>query len=254
MLRSFFTAACALLFSALFSCKKESSGTQKKIKAEVFAASGAVQTKMDEFRALLGPLNTSPDAPSANGRREINWDGVPDNLLHQKLPADFFNPVGNDAPVARQRGLAYDAAGNFQVSNTGFAPLNAGAATEFAAFSGNKVFANVASAQWEISFQKPGQTIPAKIKGFGAVFSDVDLDASASIEFFDGTESLGTFPVPKKENGRHFSFLGVYFPEREITRVKIAHKGKLAGNTNDVSNGGTDDLIVLDDFIYSEPR
>jgi hypothetical protein len=38
-----------------------------------------------------------------------------------------------------------------------------------------------------------------------------------------------------------------------ITRVTVSHDGFLAEGTKDVSDGGTKDLIVLDDFIYSEP-
>jgi hypothetical protein len=237
---------------SLLSCNKDNDDSDKKINSEVFAASGNIQAELDEFRNVLGTLNTTVGA--SGGRREINWDGVPEDMLHQALPADFFNPVGSNAPAARQRGLAYAASQNFQVSNSGFASLNADAASQFSAFSGDKVFTNVSSAQWEISFQKPGQSTAGKVKAFGAVFSDVDLDSSTSIEFVDGQESLGKFFVPKKTATENFSFLGVYFPDRKISAVKIAHSGKLGDQTKDVSNGGTDDLIVLDDFIYSEPE
>lgn len=252
MLRLSFAAAGLFFVSFLFSCKKEKSDNEIEHRTEVFSAAGEINNKMDDFRGLLGPLNTTLNA--SNGRREINWDGVPDGLIHQQLPPDFFNPTGNDAPIARQRGLAYSATGNFQVSNSGFAQLNGNAGSQFSAFSGNKVFANVSNAQWEIKFQKPGQLTPASIRGFGAVFSDVDLDSSTSVEFFNGRQSLGKFFVPKKAGSQNFSFLGVYFPDDKITEVRIAHNGKLADNTKDITDGGTDDLVVLDDFIYSEPK
>src|SRR6266508_6658735 len=62
---------------------------------EVFEASGAtpadIQTVVDAFRDFLGPNNgvggTFPD-----GRREINWDGVPDAFsAPNDLPPNFFN-------------------------------------------------------------------------------------------------------------------------------------------------------------------
>ena len=43
----------------------------------------AIQATVDQFRADLGP------------RREINWDGVPDNFAAPNfLPGDFFNSRG----------------------------------------------------------------------------------------------------------------------------------------------------------------
>lgn len=241
----------AVFCFAVSSCKKEESDKDQN-KPAVFAASGEVQSKIDEFRTLLGPLNTTLGATS--GRREINWDGVPDQLLNKTLPSDFFNPVGDNAVAARQRGLAYDATGNFQVSNTSFAHVNAAAAAQFTPFSGDKTFASVSRALWEIKFQVPGQTTAGWVKGFGAVFSDVDIDGSTSLEFFNEETSLGKFSVPKSGASSKFSFLGVYFQNDKITNIKVSHNGKLDDGKNDISNGGTDDLIVLDDFIYSEPR
>src|SRR5215472_15055664 len=61
----------------------------------VFEALGAspagIQGAVDAFRAFLGPNNgvggTFPD-----GRREINWDGVPDAFADPNdLPPNFFN-------------------------------------------------------------------------------------------------------------------------------------------------------------------
>lgn len=49
------------------------------------------------------------------------------------------------------------------------------------------------------------------------------------------------------------SFLGVYFEDRTVTKVLVRHDGKLAGGGKDVSQGGSKDLIVLDDLVYSEP-
>jgi len=60
-----------------------------------FAAAGfdpsAIQSSVDGFRAALGANNgiggTFPD-----GRREINWDGVPDAVAApNRMPANFFN-------------------------------------------------------------------------------------------------------------------------------------------------------------------
>lgn len=234
----------------LVSCDKD----ENKNEPVVVSASGSIEDDLNAFRQLLGePLNTTPG--NNTGRREVNWDGIPAELVNQDLPLDFFNPTAAGAPAGRQRGLAYSTSGGqFRVSNNSFAGLNSSAAAQFSAFSGDKVFANVSANLWQVSFQVPGQSIKAGVKGFGAVFSDVDKEGSTSLEFFNGSRSLGKFNVPPRNNESSFSFLGVYFKEGEsITNVQVSHNGHLTDGQPDVSDNGTSDHVVLDDFIYGEP-
>ena len=203
--------------------------------------------RLEEFRQLLGAqVNTTPGA--VTGRREIHWDGIPEQLLNTKLPVDFFNPVGPQAPVANQRGLIYSAAGNFQVSKTNFAEVNAEAAGQFSSFSGDKSFANISSSLWDVEFQVAGKTEAAFVKGFGIVFSDVDQPNSTSMEFFSEERSLGKFFVPAK-NGSNFSFLGVYFKNEQVTRISVAHDGQLDKGQKDISDNGPADLVIMDNFL-----
>lgn len=223
----------------------------------VIKASGDISTAMNQFRQLLGStLNTTPGA--VGGRREINWDGIPDSLLGKQLPDRFFNPVGNDpALAARQRGLVYAPTpapgGQFMVSNTRFNNVNSEAAPEFEAFSGDKTFANVNSVLWQIDPEVPGLAQAATIKGFGIVFSDVDEDSSTFIEFFNENRSRGKFFAPKHDAAGNHSFLGVYFKNEKVTSIRVGHEGFLASGEKDVTQGGTHDLVVLDDFLYDEP-
>ena len=65
---------------------------------------------------------------------------------------------------------------------------------------------------------------------------------------------MGKYFVTPHDANSGFSFLGVYFKNAErITRVEIKHDGTLSEGTKDISDSGPRDLIVLDDFIYSEP-
>jgi hypothetical protein len=222
----------------------------------VIKASGDISSSMNQFRQVLGStLNTTPGA--VGGHREINWDGVPDSLMGQQLPARFFNPVGNEpALVNRQRGLVYaptPAPGGLMVSNTRFSTVNGEAASEFAAFSGDKTFANISNSLWQIDPEVPGQNLAATVKGFGIVFSDVDEDSSTFIEFFNENRSLGKFFVPKHDATSSFSFLGVHFKNEKVTSIKVGHEGFLASGEKDITQGGTKDLVVLDDFMYDEP-
>ena len=246
--------ALMMMVTGLISCKKEhTNNSNNNSDIVIIKATGDITAKLNEFRQVLGAtLNTAPGA--VGGHREINWDGVPDSLLGKPLPNDFFNPVGTDASQAsRQRGLHYEAVGQFMVSNNVFTSVNSLAASEFRSFSGGNTFANVNSSLWQIDPRVAGEATPATIKGMGIVFSDVDLDNSTSIEFFDDTKSLGKFFAPRHDNISSFSFLGVYFKNEKATKVRVSHDGFLSSGEKDISSGGTHDLIILDDFLYDEP-
>jgi hypothetical protein len=239
------TFALSVLFNT--SCTRE----KQQPAAVVFSATGDINSKIGEFRNQLGVLNTTTG--QTTGRREINWDGVPDNMTGLKLPGNFFNPTAPGSPESRQRGLLYAENADAIVSKNFFAEINAQAATEFSNFSGDKSFAVVNAALWPVEFRVAGQTTAATVKGFGIIFSDVDKDGSTFIEYFNGDRSLGRQYVPVHSASSSFSFLGVYFPDEIITRVMVGHEGILQLGEKDISQGGTKDLVILDDFIYSEP-
>src|SRR5947199_3075972 len=87
------------------------------------ANAAAIQGAVDSFRANLGTLNPNVAGSFGSGRREINWDGVPDALsAPNNLPANFFN-------VNSPRGVVLSTPGSgFQVSATAASgtPVNFG--------------------------------------------------------------------------------------------------------------------------------
>ena len=92
----------------------------------------------------------------------------------------------------------------------------------------------------------PGTSDPALTRGFGSIFSDVDLADSTSLTFLDAAnQSLGTFLALPFSRNETFSFLGVDFGESIVSRVRITSGNQLlvAGNTQQ-------DLVVMDDFIF----
>jgi len=223
--------------------------------AITFSATGtdavAIQATVDAYRANLGVLNPNVAGSFGSGRREINWDGVPDGFsAPNNLPANFFN-------VNSPRGVVFSTPGTgFQVS------ANAGGATPvefgnidpqypdfFAPFSAQRLFTALGSNITDINFFVPGTTTPAWTSGFGAIFSDVDVSNTTSIQYFDVLgNSLGTFFVPATAGPATFSFLGVQFTSEQIGRVRIT-----SGNQVLAPGNALTDLVVMDDFIYGEP-
>jgi len=219
---------------------------------KVVTATGNITAKVEEYRLLLGdPKNGATVAgPAAAGRREVNWDGVAAaNVNTNTFPANFFN-------TTTKLGLVMSTPGTgLRVSDNDFSDVNAAFGAVFNPFSNTKTFAAVGSAIVDVTFQVAGGTAPAVVSGFGVVFADVDQAGATKIEAFDKAgNKLGTFVAPVRSDATGHSFVGVKFASALIARVRITSgTGALGAQAQDVSNGGTYDLVVMDDFLYSEP-
>jgi hypothetical protein len=231
---------------------------------EVFEDAGAaaadIQDTVSEFRVELGdPDNIAqPDSQGA-GRREINWDGVPDgDAAPGRFPGDFFNVVSPRGAVFTDDGATFQVsadAANPAGAGVEFANLNPTYSTAFATFSPERLFTSLGSNVFDVEFFIPGGEEPAAVRGFGAVFTDVDRSGS-TIEYFRGAQSLGVFEVPALAGDGSRSFLGVTFENPIVTKVRITlGEAPLLtmDSPNDVTQGGGADLVVLDDFLYGEP-
>jgi hypothetical protein len=220
--------------------------------ATVFTASGNIAAKVDEFRNVLGASNGGTAGEQPGGRREISWDGAGANPFDNKndFPAAFFNTNVKSGAIFTTPGTG------FRNDSTDFAEINPTYAGQFNFFSANKIFAPIGSNQLDQLFQVAGQPTPAVVRGFGIVFSDVDLADKTTIELFaqDGS-SLGSFAAPVRSDAAGLSFVGVTFDQAIIARVRMTlGTGALGANVNDVTDGGTLDLVVLDNLIYGEPK
>lgn len=211
------------------------------------ADASAIQASVDAFRAALGsPNNGNAPGPLPSGRREINWDGGGVTTTISPTP---FNGFQNNRGAL----LTTSGTGFVQAPPSGLAtdptfgnPTYAG----FAVFSSARLFSPIGSTLTNVTFFVPGTSggTSATVGGFGAVFSDVDASANASLSFVNSSgASLGTFSVPAANNG--LSFLGLLFPGEAISQVQI-----ISGNVPlGPSESGAIDIIVMDDFLYSEP-
>jgi parallel beta-helix repeat protein len=213
------------------------------------ANAAAIAATIDTFRNDLGGQNNGAGAPAASGRREINWDGVPDNFASpNNLPANFFN-------VNSPRGAVFTTPGTgFRVSATNpveFGDIDPVYPSYFATNSPVRLFTAIGSTVTDVEFFVPGTTNPATVSGFGAVFTDVDTANVTSIQFFGlNGVSFGTFFVPNVASNQTLSFLGVSFNAGErVARVRIT-----CGNQVLAPGNVATDSVVMDDFIYGEPQ
>jgi len=227
-----------------------------KPKADVLtAAGGKVRKTVNKFRDKLGPDNGGAPGGKRKGRREINWDAVPDEFAApHALPADFFN-----APAApRARGAFLTTPGDHVAVSADsdnpdgalvrFGDINRGYVNQFRTFSAERLFSPIGSNIVNLKFRVPGTRTPAVVRGFGAVYTDIDKRENTAFEYFDAHgKSLGKFAAPVANKG--LSFLGVVFRKAIVARVKIEYgSGKLGP-----SDSRSYDAAVMDDFLYAEP-
>ncbi|MCE7861515.1 MAG: hypothetical protein DPW18_18585 [Chloroflexi bacterium] len=224
---------------------------------QVITAAGDISSAVEQYRALLGENNGGePGTKGETGYREINWDSLPDELSAPNFyQPDFFNQP--EAPLARGIVLNTPGEGLMVSANAEnpygvlprFGNINPQYAEIFKTFSEEKLFSPVGSNLVVITFFVPGTNTPAAVRGFGAVYTDVDT-AHTAFEYFDKDgSSLGSFETPIADGG--LSFLGVVFEEAVVYRVEVRYGTGALGP--DDGAGGVD-VAVMDNFIFGEPQ
>jgi hypothetical protein len=212
---------------------------------------------VNTYRALLGAPNPNNGQSFQTGRREINWDGVPDARSDPNpFPGDFFNA----ATGGRARGAIFTTDGDgFRTSSTTASgvPVLFGYAPDFQAFSAERIFAVIGSTTMDVTFARAGIGDAAVTRGFGAVFSDVEFSAATSsvftrLDYYDRADNLiGSVDAPVSGN-LGLSFAGMVFDSPIVARVRITLGDSFLTPDLTYAGGGTDG-VVMDDFIYGEP-
>ncbi len=229
------------------------------IRVAAGANAAAIQAAVTQFRTDLGGVNNGVGGSFTTGRREINWDGVPDTVAEPNaLPFNFFN-------VNSPRGVVFHSIANiggnhqFRVSaNNGsgtaarFANIDASYEFIFQTFSAQRLFQARFANEIEILFFIPGTNVPATVSGFGAVFCDVD-SSNTFIEYYDptGTKISGS-SLNVANNG--LSFIGTSFNAGERVAKIIIRLGNANLQAGNIDGTNSVDVVAMDDFIYGEPR
>jgi len=221
----------------------------------VFESAGAnpaaITPTRDAFRVAVG----GGAVPGANGsfgglRREINWDGVPDALADpNNLPGTFFNTTSPRGAVFATPGTGFLVSANAGLAT----PVLFGFSTDFQTFSPQRLFTAVNSPITDVTFFLPGTATPATTSAFGLIFDDVEVASLTKLEFFNVSNSLIFSRDALVGGNQGLTFLGAVANAGEtIFRVRIT-----SGQNTIVSNGvlgnPSDDIVVMDDFLFAEP-
>ncbi len=253
MKKHFILATVATASFLITGCKKENTTPEPK----VIEAAGNILSAINEYKALLGADNGGdPGTKGVTGFREINWDGLTDAESAPNLyPSDLFNSPA--APRARGivistpgTGLMVSADSNNPTGTPpSFGNINPTYTAIFPPYSAERLFSPVGSNIADIRFYVPGTNTKAVVRGFGAVYVDVDRLENAAFEYFDiNDKSLGVYGTPALNEGH--VFLGVLFDKAIVHRVRVEYGNSPLGP----NESSTVDVSVMDNFIYGEPQ
>ena len=207
---------------------------------------------LDQFKLNLGGLEHTTNANAGStGYRNINFDDASGGAFN----GNFYN-------VTNPRGLKLTTDGTgFQVSRISpvedvrFGNINSTYPSLFKAFSGERLFTPIDSRTTEVTFTMPQSTgTEATVRGYGVIFSDVDLLGSTTFQAFDEDDNslTGVNPVEVIPLNNGFSFIGVFTTAGErISKVILT-----SGNTSlaaGVNETATEDLVVIDNMLYTQP-
>lgn len=254
-------------------------GAGPLVRSAVGADAASIQGAVDQFRADLGTNNgVGPCAGAClpgTGRREVNWDAVPDAFSSgggSAFPGNFFN-LASGSPAGRVRGIEFSTAGAFEVSADASNPTGTAAEfgnhssahqVNFAAFSAERLFGLVGTNTMDVHFALPGSpTEAALVRGFGAVFTGVDVAGLTSMDFFDAAGALllhldlQAFAAESESEGSSsFSFAGASFDDAVVARVRltVGSSGLEEAAPRLLGSAATAlDFVAMDDFIFAEP-
>lgn len=245
----------ALAIAPLLAAAAGTAGAQV-VRSAAGATAADIVAARDQFRLDLGGGAVAGANGSFGGvRREINWDGAPDALSAPNgFPANFFNVNSPRGVVFATPGTGFQLSANAGVGPIAYGNIDSSYPLTFAAFSPQRLFTALGSNVVDVSFFLPGTATAALTRGFGAVFTDVDLANTTSLAFLDANGgSLGTFFAPSLVGSATFSFLGVSFGDAIVSRVRITNGNAALGAGVLDQNGNPTDLVVMDDFLYGEP-
>jgi hypothetical protein len=259
--------AMSLMASSIGEARAQSTNPHTFEPPTVFQAAGpsiaSIQASLEQYRLALGGDNNGvTKGPLTSGRREINWDGG-GSTATSLAGTPFTQFLDGRGSLFVTPGTGF-----VQATPSGLAATFANPTYEkvFQPFSPGRLFSSIGSNVTVVTFFVPGSAggLIATTRGFGAIFSDVDLPdgsgpgskrgnrkSSTLVEYYgqDGGLLYSSF-VPASPGDAGFSFLGITFKDARVASVRIT-AGDVAPGADDVR---PHDVVMTDDFIYGEPQ
>lgn len=222
-----------------------------------FGTGTGVGSAINFFRQDLGGANNGTGNSYTSGRREINWDDLPENLC-QSPSTDirkFYNAnVPRGMVLADDQSYRCSRTPNFGGQNevARFGNINPNYVQYFNVQSQFRLFAPTGKPEFNIRFFVPGTKIPATVSGFGIVFSDKDNLENGVIILYDAAgEEISRHLAPNQNND--ISFVGVSYNDgTRIAAVRVLAGNAVLGASEAFGSGI--DVVAVDDIIYGEPR
>lgn len=203
------------------------------------SASFVVFTSKAAFESAL-------DAAAPNTRFNVNWDGI-------SFATPGTKAIAPNLFAARQILLDTDPLSpDLLVSNDNFGGLKANYPGNFPTFSPRVNFKYRENDGQKNTFLLADRATPALTSAFGAIFTDVEKANTSGLVFKDQFDNeIGRFYVPAGANGLN-QFVGVIFSRPVVARVEVlmGDRGEDFGAIDDITNGGSADLVVTDDFVF----
>src|SRR5437867_3565781 len=157
----------SLIGAGLFLTAVGSTAEAQLMRSATGANASAIQATVDQFRTDLGALNPNTSGSFPSGRREINWDGVPDSLAApNNLPANFFNTNSPRGVVFSTPGTGFQVSANSAVGSVQFDNINPSYSQLFEPFSPERLFTALGSTITDVNFFVAGTSTPAFTTAF----------------------------------------------------------------------------------------
>jgi hypothetical protein len=215
--------------------------------------------------AIGGTDNHAAVGEQGGGFRKVNWDevkldGSDSGGATTTIAASHVVAIADDRFASR----GIDLRAPIAVAGDGFLSVNSFVSGRFPAFSAPNIAApfNGNSAALDIVAPAgPGNTpTPAATRGFGAVFLNVRLPNTTSIEYFSGETMLARAFAPVGGAGLP-SFVGELFASPVVTSVVInlgtaqifSFDGTTFAPGVESSEGLSNNLVAMDDLALAEP-
>jgi hypothetical protein len=225
------------------------------------------------FQAAIGGVNNGAvTQPFASGFRAITWDGV-------KLDGTDFGGGANTTVISQGNvvgiplnrfqpngvyfGAVYAVSGSDATGNT-FTSVNPSVAGLFPPFSPKNTFAMFNDNGIDFKFVLPSAAdstiVSAASRGFGAIFENVEIANTTSIQYFNGNTLLATEFAPVAGKGKQ-SFVGALFSSPIVTRVVLTlgtdviftFDGTTAKPGPFADDGVSHNLVTTDNWAFAEP-